>query len=217
MNIKNYRFADQANKSVQVLGLIRPLVQADSPFGQQLPNDTRFALVIEAIDKDFNQSFVEMDVNINPMTDREDISGEGFVGRFLGYLTFTENKMRIYKVLDLDSTQCQDQQANVVSQNQTIQLFYETDIAKLSSQLDWGTYVLTDGTKKFKLVNVWPISRAEGRFESKSGGFQAGLKPLYAYINSHGGNIKFAKSFNIWAVVIIIIAVALTIFIMTLK
>jgi len=215
MNIKTYKLGDAVSTWSQALALSGPLAKGENAVALLSP-DTKFALVAEVVGKDFDDSFLETD--INPMTLSVEIGNDGgLVGRFLGYLALTDNKLRFYQALDEDITKRSGDQANVVSHSQSLSLVYEVDIVKLSSQYQGGHYVLTDGVKKFMLINVWPITGTEGHFESKAGGFQAGLKPLFDYINSRGGSLKFSQAPNIFAVAIIVIIIAFAAFLFLAK
>lgn len=216
MRIRKYRVGDAVSTAVQATAASFSLTKGANAISL-LPPDTKFAVVADVIEKDFNESFAEADYNL--VTLRAQVSNEGAVGRFLGYIAVTDTKLRFYKALDEDVTQRPDQQANVVGQQQSLTLVYEMDIPKVTAKFQAGTntYFLTDGTKKFLIVQVWPIHDNEGKFESKAIGTRNGLDQLFEFINSRGGNIKISNVNNIVTLVIILAIIALFVFFTLIK
>lgn len=193
MLVKRYSLTKALTTGIQSIAVMQRLIKAESA-AAILPSDVKFAVFIEAIEKDFNESFVEMDLNPNPMAIGFNMTNEGSVGRFNGYLALTDTKLRFYKAQDLDVTK-QNQPANPDQPPQTpgqITLLYETDIAKVTSDYNGGDYVLADGVKKFKLVQGFPI-RGNIPFVSKFGGFQGGFQPVFKEINARGGQTKVSN------------------------
>jgi hypothetical protein len=210
MQIRKYRMGDAVNMAAQSLGATFYLTKGENAI-RILPADTKFALVADVVEKDFNESFVEADVNIATGSFTIGNAG-GAVGRFFGYLAVTDTKLRFYKAVDQDVTQRPDNQTNVVGQVETPSLVYETDISKLSLIQSANKYVLTDGVKKFLIDTVWPISDTGGKFESKAIGTRNGLDQLFDFINSHGGSLKPSNTGNIITLTVFVVIIAIFIY-----
>jgi hypothetical protein len=220
MQLKTYNPATNAVNEAQALTMIKSLASGEYAISH-LPPDTKFALAIEGIEKDINASFAETDVTIMPEVTggvsnpgvgaglQADMSPEGLVGRFMGYLALTDTKFRIYRAVDLDSTKMSFSDAvNKFNQPHNLELLYEDNIANISSSMQAFKYVLSGSQKKYKLVTVFKINHTEGRFESSFGGLQGGLKPLFKYMNQHGGQLKFSQKNNLLTVIVIVVVLA---------
>lgn len=206
MAIKTYDLKKAVAKSAESIAAVQQLAQGDiaTTF---LQSDTKFAVVVEAIEKQFNDSFSEWDANVATLSVYW--SKEGAVGRFMGYLALSENKMRIYEALDLDITKPENTNPvqDVAEHSKKLELIFEDNISNIVSIMDNGRYVLTNNVKKYKLIQTYPIVNVNGKFQSKVGGFQDGLKPLFQYINSRGGHVRVTSTKSSVLVFIILLIV----------
>jgi hypothetical protein len=172
-----------------------------------LPQDTKFAIVITGIHKAINESFYETDVAPALMTFQ--ISPEGMVGRFVGYLSFTDSKMRVYVGLDVNAVATNQPVAPDVASTQSgVQLLLEDDITNLSVSIDTGSITISNADQKFKILETYPISHVEGHFESAASGWYGGMKQTLDFLRAHGvetGTVK--KQTNIVAVIVIMLAI----------
>ena len=160
---------------------------------QVLPQDTTFAIVIEAVERGLAESFTEMDVS--GASFRVSNTG-GIRGSFVGYLCLSASMCRVY--------------------NNAGQLVAAQPIAQV--QIDYGLNIVTVGDKRFRINNATPIADAAGHFESNASGFYNGLAPLYKLLEAGGasGNKQAAKrNSTVFMIVFVVLFIGLTIVIMT--
>lgn len=176
-----------------------------------LPPDTKFAIVIQGIHRAVNDSFYETDVA--PTLPTFQISPEGIVGRFVGYLSFTDTKMRVYMGLDVNAAATNQPVAPDLAPTQSgPQLLLEDDIANLTVAMDTGSITISNGTQKFKILETYPISQVDGHFESAASGMYGGMNQTLNYLQVHGVETKQIKrQLNVVSIIVIVLAIAGTI------
>ncbi len=165
-----------------------------------LPTDTSFAIVVQALERDINDSFwstvaaptfngsIGMGVNVD--------ADQGLEGRFIGYFAVASDKLRVYK---------------------NDQLYLEDDISNVSVNRHQGEFVVSTLTKKFKVSTPMPIQNSQGHFTSTANGFNGGFNPFFDLLQAQGAKVTKPSnvSFIIFFVFVLLIIggfVALTIF-----
>ena len=148
------------------------LIQSDTA-AAVLPPDTTFAIVLEALERDINESFVSM--TVSPTIGLGSIgvqagigSDNGVRGRFVGYFSIGGGMFRVHK---------------------DKQLLIEEPIANISAAQEQGEYVIRTTTKKFKISSPLSIQTTPGGFESAASGFNGGLNPFFTKLTAGGATI----------------------------
>lgn len=211
--MESYNLDDAVTAAGQSIRAIQQLSQADTAI-KILPADTKFAIVIEGIQKGISDSFYETDVTtVGVLPFNIQVTSEGMVGRFMGYLSFSETKARIYQTLDLNAVASAQQATTTENDIPQARLLLEDDIINLTLSLEQGSFVLHNATVKFKIVRPYPVLHLNGQFESSATGNYGGLRPTLNYLTQHGAQtqaaLKLSRKVSIVAVVLIILATLL--------
>lgn len=211
MKFRKYNLGKAFPKAVESVYAVRQLVRADVA-NQFIPPDTRFAILVEAIERDINDSFIEVGA-ISPLDFR--VTNAGVVGRFLGYITASDTHLRIYKMLDLDITKPDLINASVVNELKP-QLVVEDLIVNISSESEDTFPTLKTSTKKYRFMAVYPISGNKS-YESRAAGVQSGLRSLFIYLKSKGAKVPPISTFRGLLPFIIISLVILAFYLLVLR
>lgn len=205
----NYGLINSVKASGESIAAIMRLQKGDKAISL-LPPDTKFAVVIEAIQRGINDTFWETDTNVATMSG--EFSAEGIVGRFIGYLAFTDSKVRIYQALDENAVASGQPTADFILQGtgETLQLLMEEEFANMAVSLMQGEFVLSNSAQKFKLLQPYPISHLDGRFESSATGFYNGLSPALKFMQAHGVQTQGATQQvkTLWIIFVVIFVAA---------
>jgi hypothetical protein len=186
MAILHYNLGKAVTTGVQSLGAFIKLINADEA-AKYIPPDTKFAVYIEGIEKNISESFVELattsSLSIN-------MSNEGVVGRFIGYLAASETRLRVIKLMDLNITDPNTTPVDLESL-QPVTLLDE-EITSISAESIETSTILNSKLKKYKLVTIYPI-RGEKTYESKAVGTNNGANQLYNFLRLRGASIPKAS------------------------
>ncbi len=174
-----------------------------------LPADTRFAVVIEGIIKGINDSFYETDLNLATGITR---SPEGVVGRFVGYLTFTDTQVRIYRALDVGVAAQSGATTDLVSSGNQLESVFESALTDTGVSFMQDSFVISNAQLQCKLLQPLPIGNVDGHFVSSATGLYGGFQSAFNYMKEHGTQTQTAtRQSKIISIVIILLIVAGTV------
>lgn len=202
-----YGITNAVKATEQSLQAIFGLTNGDTA-AQIVPPDTKFVIAIEAIARNAGESFYETDSETFPLSMQWIRTPEGINGRFIGYISCSDTKLRIQQVLDVQAALA-GQQAGFAAATKQAQLLFEDDFSNLSLTMEQGSFVLASATQKFKLLQPYQLTKTNGRFESSATGFQNGFSPFFKYLKAHGMNTNVVGESNKVVMIVMLLAAIL--------
>lgn len=199
MLMPNYNPLDLVKATGQTMHTIALLADGDRA-ASIVPADSAFVLVAEAIARNASESFYENDTSAAMLTWVR--TAEGVTGRFVAYISCSQSKLRIQQVLDIGAAASgQEGALESATGDMQAQLLLDEDFANVTLTNEQGSFVISNGQQKFKLLAPYQLKNTNGRFSSSAAGFEGGWSPFFKYLQAHGVNTGIVSKTNTSAII----------------